>query len=168
MRHILILTTAILLGQASVTPAQVYPAYGDPLAVIDNWYLTYLGRSCRNDPGSAGWVNLLRQGREPMWVLSGILGGDEYFNRVGGTMPAFVQAMITQALGHRLTQAELDYWMQRAYAQNRQQLAYAMLTQNPFSEAYTNPPAAVIPDRRQEWERVWRQERHEHRRPFRW
>jgi hypothetical protein len=83
-------------------------------------------------------------------------------------MPAFIQAMIRQALGRPVTQDEFDYWMARASTMNRQQMAYAMLTQNPFSGTVSTPPSVVVPDRRPDWERWWRYERRERYRPYRW
>src|SRR5262245_24915489 len=40
-----------------------------------------------------------RRRRPPSSVLAGILGSHEYFNRVGGTMPAFIRAVFRDVVG---------------------------------------------------------------------
>src|SRR5262249_31634070 len=87
MRDTYIFTTVVLLAQSSPASAQVM---SDPVALVDFWYRAYLGRPALNDPGSAAWINMLRRGTPPASVLAGILGSREFFNRVGGTMPAFI------------------------------------------------------------------------------
>src|SRR5262249_34330029 len=121
MRYLFILTTAVLLGLPSIVSAQ---AFGDPVAMVDSWYRAFLGRTALRDPASAGWVNFLRQGGSPTSVLAGILASPEYFNRVGGTMPAFIQAVYTQVVGRPATPGELRFWMRRAFTQDRRQIAY--------------------------------------------
>src|SRR5262249_1954274 len=103
MRYLCIFTTALLLAQSSPASAQ---RVADPVAVVDCWYRMYLGRTALNDPGSAGWINMLRRGRSPASVLSGILGCPEYFNRVGGTMPAFIRAVYRDVVGRSPTPGE--------------------------------------------------------------
>jgi hypothetical protein len=167
MRYLFLLTTAVLLGQSSAVSAQ---AYGDPVAAVDSWYRAYLGRTSLNDPSSVGWVNLLRRGSSPQSVIAGILGSDEYFNRVGGTMPAFLQALSHEALGRPLSPSESNFWMQRAHTQTRQEIASEMLLQNPAGGIIVTPPAVVVPGRERERERAqerWRdQERYDYRRPY--
>src|SRR5262245_31208609 len=108
MRHIILLTTAVLLTQASAVSAQ---AFGDPVLAVDSWYRTYLGRTALNDPSAIGWVIQVRQGYPPKAVIAGILGSDEYFQRVGGTMPAFIQAVAREAVGRPISQGEYSFWM---------------------------------------------------------
>jgi hypothetical protein len=158
MRHIFLITTAVLLGQTSPVPAQ---AIGDPVVTVDSWYRAYLGRAALKDPASAGWVSLLRQGNPPAAVLSGILASDEYFNRVGGTMPAFIQAVYRQVVGRPPTPGQYSFWLQRGYTQSRQQIAYEILAQNPGAGIIVAPPAVGIPDfPRERWPL------HDYRRPF--
>ena len=159
MRYALIFTTAVLLGQSSPASAQ---AVGDPLAMVDSWYRAYLGRTVLKDPAGAGWVNLLQQGSSPAAVLSGILASAEYYNHVGGTLPAFIQAVYSQVVGRPATPAELNFWMQRAYTQSRQEIAYENLAQNPRA-GIVAPPAAVLPN----WPRDrWPHHEHDYRRPY--
>jgi len=166
MRHLLILTTVVLLGQSSAVYAQ---PFDNSVAAVDSWYRTYLGRTALNDPGAAGWINLMRQGSTPTSVIAGILGTEEYFLRVGGTMPAFIQALYREALQQPLSQNAYNFWLQRSYTQTRQQTAYEVLMLNGAGGPIVAPPAIVVPDR--ERERWQHREQHDYRRPyypFRW
>jgi hypothetical protein len=161
MRYDFILATAVLLGLTSPVDAQ---AIGDPMAMVDSWYRAYLGRTALRDPASAGWVNLLQQGGQPAQVLAGILGSPEYFNRVGGTMPAFIQAVYREAVGRPATPAELRFWLRRALTQSRRDIAFEILSQNPGAGMVVTLPAVVPGRPRDRW-------LHDYRRPsfpFRW
>ena len=170
MRYLCIFTIALLLAQSAPVSAQ---AVGNPVAVVDSWYRMYLGRSARNDPGSVGWINLLRQGSPPSSVLAGILGSHEYFNRVGGTMPAFITALYRDVVGRPPTPGELRFWLRRAYIQSRQDIVNDILAQNPGAgivvtlPGVVGPPTGGFPGRRRDrWAR-----RNDYRRPsfpFRW
>jgi hypothetical protein len=142
MRHLCIFTTAVLLAQSSPVSAQ---AVRDPVALVDSWYHAYLGRTALNDPGSAGWVNLLRRGHPPASVLAGILGSSEYFNRVGGTMPAFISAIYRDVVGRPATPGELRFWQRRAVTQSRQDIANEILAQNPGPGMVVTLPGVVAP-----------------------
>jgi len=165
MRYLCIFTIAILLAQSAPVSAQ---AVADPVAVVDSWYRMYLGRSARNDPGSAGWINLLRRGSPPSSVLAGILGSREYFNRVGGTMPAFITAIYRDVVGRPVTQGELRFWLRRANIQSRRDIANDILAQNPGAGMAVTLPAVVAPPTGNSpgWprDRWWR--RNDYRRPF--
>ena len=140
MRYICVFTIAVLLGRSSPVSAQ----FGaDPVAMVDFWYRTYLGRSALRDPASAGWIDQLRRGRSPTSVLAGILGSREYFNRVGGTMPAFIRAIYRQAVGRPATPGEVTFWLRRANIQSRRDIAYDILAQNPG--AGITVPAVTLP-----------------------
>ena len=170
MRYLCIFTIALLLAQSAPVSAQ---AVADPVAVVDSWYRMYLGRSARNDPGSAGWINMLRRGSPPSSVLAGILGSPEYFNRVGGTMPAFIRAVYRDVVGRSPTPGELRFWLRRANTQSRRDIANDILAQNPGAGMAVTlpdvvaPPPGVSPGRpRDRWRR-----RDDYRRPsfpFRW
>ena len=165
MRYLCIFTTAVLLAQSSPASAQVM---SDPVALVDSWYWAYLGRTALNDPGSAGWINLLRRGSPPCSVLAGILGSREYFNRVGGTMPAFIRAMYSDVVGRPATPGELHFWLRRANTQSRRDIANDILAQNPGAGMAVTLPAVVAPPTRgfpgrprDRWSR-----RNDFRRPF--
>ena len=161
MRNLLILTTAFLLGQSSAVYAQ---PYDNSVASVDSWYRTYLGRSALNAPGAAGWINLMRQGATPTSVICGILGSDEYYYRVGGTMPAFIQALYRNALQQPLSQSAYNFWLQRAYTHTRQQIAYEAFMMNGAGGPIVAPPPIVGPDRdRERWQH---HEQHDYRRPY--
>jgi hypothetical protein len=171
MRYLCIFTTAVLLAQPSPASAQFV---GDPVALVDSWYRMYLGRSALNDPASAGWINLLRQGGSPASVLAGILGSPEYFNRVGGTMPAFVTAVYRDVVGRPPTPGELNFWLRRAFTQSPREIATEILAQNPGAGMITTlpgvvaPPTGVFPASRDRWPR---REDFDFRRPvfpYRW
>jgi hypothetical protein len=142
MRYLCIFATAALLAQSSPVSAQTV---GDPVALVDSWYRAYLGRSALNDPASAGWINLLRRGSAPAPVLAGILGSDEYFNRVGGTMPAFIRAVYREAVGRPATPGELRFWLRRANVQSRRDIANDILAQNPGAGIVVTLPGVVAP-----------------------
>ena len=142
MRCLFILTSAALLAQSSAVSAQ---GYGNPVAMVDSWYRAYLGRTALRDPASAGWVNLLEQGHSPASVLSRILGSAEYFNRVGGTLPAYIQALYRQVVGRPPTPAEFNFWLRRAYSRSRRAIAYGILTQNAGAGMAVAPAAVVVP-----------------------
>ena len=142
MRYIFIFTIAVLLGQSSPVAAQ---AVADPVALVDSWYRMFLGRSALRDPASAGWTNLLRRGGSPAAVLAGILGSAEYFNRVGGTMPAFIRAVYVQAVGRQPTPGEFRFWLRRANIQSRQEIAQDILAQNPGAGMVVTLPGVVAP-----------------------
>jgi hypothetical protein len=165
MRYLCIFTTTVLLAQSSPVAAQFV---GDPVALVDSWYRMYLGRTALNDPASAGWVKLLRRGSPPASVLAGILGSPEYFNRVGGTMPAFIRAVYRDVVGRPVTQGELRFWLRRAYIQSRQDIVNDILAQNPGAgmavtlPAVVAPPSGVSPG----WPRNRWSRRNDFRRPF--
>jgi hypothetical protein len=142
MRYLYILTIVLLLAQAAPVFAQ---PVADPVAVVDSWYRRYLGRSALNDPGAAGWINLLRRGSPPSSVLAGILGSHEYFIRVGGTMPAFIRALYSDVVGRPPSPGELRFWLQRANIQSRRDIANDILAQNPGAGMVVTLPAVVAP-----------------------
>ena len=165
MRYLCIFTTAVLLAQSSPASAQ---RVADPVALVDSWYRMYLGRTALNDPASADWVNMLRRGRPPASVLSGILGSPEYFNRAGGTMPAFIRAVYRDVVGRPPTPGELRFWLRRANIQSRRDIANEILAQNPGAGIVVTLPGVVAPPtgdfpgwRRDRWRR-----RHDYRRPY--
>jgi hypothetical protein len=165
MRYLCIFTTAVLLTQSSPVSAQVV---GDPVALVDSWYRAYLGRTALNDPGSAGWIDLLRRGSPPASVLAGILGSPEYFNRVGGTMPAFINAIYRDVVGRQPTPGELRFWLRRAYTQSRRDIANEILAQNPGAGMFVSLPGVVAPPTGASpgWPRDCWRSRHDYRRPF--
>ena len=142
MRYLCIFTTAVLLAQSSPVSAQVV---SDPVALVDSWYRAYLGRSALNDPGSAGWINLLSRGSPPASVLAGILASREYFIRVGGTMPAFINAVYRDVVGRPPTPGELRFWQRRAFTQSRQEIANEILAQSPGAGMFVTLPGVVAP-----------------------
>jgi hypothetical protein len=142
MRYIYIFTIAVLLGQAAPVSAQ---AVADLVALVDSWYRMFLGRSALRDPAGAGWINLLRRGGSPGSVLAGILASPEYFNRVDGTMPAFIRAVYTQAVGRAPTPGELRFWLRRANIQSRQDIANDILAQHPAAGMVVTLPGVVAP-----------------------
>jgi len=174
------LTALSLFGLAPAVSAQGYASYGSPETLVDTWYRTYLGRPAYVDPGSAGWVGQLYQGASPQDVLSTLLGSDEYFNRAGKSMAGFIRNLYVQILGRAPTPGEQDFWMRRSYTQDRKEIAYEILTQNPNSGIVVTPPATVtvIPELQRTWlrerEREWARERerhdrhhdHDYRRPY--
>ncbi len=169
MRYLCVFTTAALLAQPSPVSAQ---AVADPVVLVDFWYRAYLGRSARNDPGSVAWINMLRRGSPPASVLAGILGSREYFNRVGGTMPAFINAIYSDVVGRPPTPGELRFWQRRAFTQSRRDTANEILAQNPGAGMFVTLPGVVSPPGASPgWPRDRWRRRDDFRRPsfpFRW
>ena len=165
MRYLCIFTTAVLLAQSSPVSAQVV---ADPVALVDSWYRAYLGRTALNDPGSAGWINMLRRGNPPASVLAGILGSPEYFNRVGGTMHAFIRAVYHEVVGRPPTPGELRFWLRRANIQSPRDIAYEILAENPGAGMFVTLPAVVAPPTGASpgWPRDRWRPRDDFRRPF--
>jgi hypothetical protein len=132
---------AVLLG-ATAAPAQGYPevyrgypaqqrAYpDDPRELVRQWYRKFLDR--RVDPsGYQNWVDELVRGQPPEMVLAAILASDEYYQRAGSTPEGFVQKLFQDLTGRLPTRAELDFWVRRAYTQDRVDIAHALLTRYP-------------------------------------
>lgn len=170
MRHLCVFATAVLLAQSSPVSAQ---ALADPVALVDSWYRAYLGRSALNDPGSAGWIILLRRGSPPASVLAGVLGSHEYFYRVGGTMPAFISAIYRDVVGRPPTPGEFRFWQRRAFTQSRREIANEILAQSPGAGMFVTLPGVVSPPTGASpgWPRERWRRRDDFRRPsfpFRW
>jgi len=140
----------------------------DPVALVDFWYRAYLGRTALNDPGSAAWINLLRRGTPPTSVLAGILASREFFNRVGGTMPAFINAVYRDVVGRPPTPGELRFWQRRAFTQSRREIANEILAQNPGAGMFVTLPGVVGPPTvgSPGWSRNRWAHRDDFRRPF--
>jgi hypothetical protein len=169
----------LLLLTPAFAPAQYYR--GDPSALVDSWYRTYLGHPA--DSGITYWVNHLQQGDSPDSVIAGILASDEYYKKCGGTPDGFIAGLFKDLLQRRPTTSELDFWVRRLYTQDRQDLAHDLMTQNPGtwvgSSATVQPvvpfvttaPRIVIEpqyrwdrDRHEDWDQ--HHEIHDYRRPI--
>lgn len=122
MRRIL---TPLLLVTVTVTPAaaQFVP---QPEAMVRNWYVRFLNR----EPDFVGiddWTNQLRAGADPRWVLSGILGSEEYYRKCGYDPGGFVQTLHLDLFGRSPTPRELDYWTWRTVNEGRRDVALQLL-----------------------------------------
>jgi hypothetical protein len=140
MRNLIILSALGLLSLAPAADAQYYqPPSNDPAALVDQWYMRFLGRTATTDRASLAWTNQLRQGASPESVLAGILSSDEYYNRAQSRPEAFIDNLYRDLVSRPATQNEIRFWVQRMYAQNpedtktRQDIAYDMLVQHPGS-----------------------------------
>lgn len=167
MRCLVRISAVALLSLAPLAAwAQVY---GDPNALVDYWYRTYLGRP--PDPaGAAGWVNALNQGTPPDQVLAGMLGSAEFYSRAGSTPQGYITLLYQDILGRPPTVSELNFWVSRMYTQDRTTIADQILTQNPGvwvgASPVATPPVAVPPSvlvtPGLEWQRHrdWERDRH--------
>jgi hypothetical protein len=142
MNRILIISFLAILSLAPSAPAQTYASTSDPAAQVASWYQAYLGRT--TDPGSYIWVDQLARGASPEEVQAGIVGSDEYYNRAGGTPQAFIQALFRDALGRQPTPGEMDFWLRRWYLEQRKDIAYEVMTQNPGSGILAAPAPTVV------------------------
>jgi Domain of unknown function (DUF4214) len=101
-----------------------------PMETVRLWYRKFLGR----DPDPAGiqrYVGLLRQGASPLDSEAELLGSDEYFNRYGQNVEAFIAGLYTDVLGRPPLGHELRGWLEtyRQLGGNRQILARQFLGQ---------------------------------------
>src|SRR5579862_7942657 len=114
----LLFILALLAGclLPAFAPAQYYG--GDPNALVDSWYRTYLGRAA--DSGMTYWVSQLVQGIPPDAVIAGILASDEYYTRAGGTPQGFVTLLFNDILKRPPSAGEVDFWVRRMYTESRQ------------------------------------------------
>jgi hypothetical protein len=99
----------------------------DADALVSAWYRRYLERDM--DAGAQGWIDHLRNGQDPAWVLSAILASDEYYQRTGSTPRGFMEQLYQdvarrQPSGGELTPQSLD-------PQARMGIAYDLLQRNP-------------------------------------
>jgi len=175
MRTIMFLTGTALVCLTVSAPAQTYPPnYANPSTLVDSWYRTYLGRGTEADPISRSWVDQLRQGFPPETVQAGILSSDEYYFRNGGTMQGFIQGLFRDTVGRAPSPSEMDFWLRRGYLEDRKDIAYEVLTQNPGSGviAAPAPVAPRYPDRDwqwrrdRDWSREWGRHDYDYRRPY--
>jgi hypothetical protein len=116
----------------------VAPSYGttsqysttpqfDANALVNAWYRHYLGRDM--DAGAQGWIDHLQNGRDPTWVLSAILGSDEYYQRSGSTPRGFLDHLYQDVAGRRLSSSEVA--LQAFNSSARMGIAYDLLQRNP-------------------------------------
>lgn len=77
---------------------------------VRDWYQMYLGR-----PASIAemrpWIDMLKAGKSLEQVLPEMIASPEYFNRNGGTMGNFVQAVYRDFLERAGSKAEIDSWL---------------------------------------------------------
>jgi hypothetical protein len=99
---------AALLGLAVALPAEARPRPYNPLAIVKNWYRQYLHREAEPS-GLEGWVAQLRHGEDPTYLLSILLGGQEYFQNAGGTSTGWITALFEDLAGRAPTRRELRY-----------------------------------------------------------
>jgi hypothetical protein len=84
--------------------------------LVQTWYEAFLGRQAQGGE-EQGWVNLLLAGQTEEQVLSGILGGPEFFNHaqtlVGTGTPSqrFVQALYQLLLNRTGGTGEVSGWV---------------------------------------------------------
>jgi len=109
-----------------VLPGEARPRTSNPVAIVKNWYRQYLHREAEPS-GLEGWVNQLRQGEDPTYLLSIILGGQEYFQNAGGNATGWITALFEDLAGREPTRRELRYWRHRLEEQTYQEAAYDLL-----------------------------------------
>jgi hypothetical protein len=120
------LILAICLGLLVVAPLRAqYYGYND-VAVVKDWYRHFLHREA--EPGGLnGWVNQLRQGQEPAYLLAQIVSGDEYYTKAGANDEDWLVALYQDLTGREPTSRELRYWMGRLDRQTHIEVAYSLV-----------------------------------------
>ncbi len=99
------LTKSALAEQFSVTDEWLG-------TVVDDLYLSILGRS-PDDDGRAFWVGQLAAGRPTSNVVASFFSSEEYFASVGGTNPAFVDALYAAVLARPSEPDGRAFWVGR-------------------------------------------------------
>jgi hypothetical protein len=82
--------------------------------VVDGFYVQDLGRHAENTPGGLQyWVSQMKNGLNAAVINAGILGSNEYYNKVGGTDTTFVTALYQQLLGRipENSPTGLPFWL---------------------------------------------------------
>lgn len=143
MIRTLVLSLATLLLTVSLAPAQSYsyrPATpGDPATLNRSWTQGYLRRE--PTPSDTPPVRSLRSGASADQVQAGILASDEYFQRAGGTRPAYVRQLYVDVIGRAPLPAEINYWVGRLRYQPRIEVAMQMLRFHPQNVSGMTPVA---------------------------
>lgn len=89
--------------------------------IIAGWYDRYLNRAL-DAGGRSHWLGVWAQsGAEA--VEAGILSSGEFFQFVGGTNSAWVDAMYAQVLGRTAGASEKQFWLDKANLSQRQLLS---------------------------------------------
>jgi hypothetical protein len=122
-----------VLSLAALTPAvsAQYPV-DNSARLVRSWYQRFLQRE-PDRQGLSGWVEEVRRGTPPEAVLSGILGGTEYYDRCGDSPEGFVETLFQDLLGRPPNQREFSYWVGRTAYESNQDVAYALLRRYPDS-----------------------------------
>ena len=123
MRKLLI---PALLGLVVALPAEARPRPYNPVAIVKNWYRQYLHREPESS-GIQGWVDQLRQGEDPTYLLSVLLADKEYYQNAGKTPKGWIAALYEDLAGRAPTRREMRYWLNRLEEQTYQEVAYALL-----------------------------------------
>ena len=141
MTRTLVLALPTLLLTVSLAPAQsssYRPATpGDPATLNRSFIKGYLRRE--PTPSDTSSMQALRSGGSPEYVQSGILAGDEYFRRAGGTRPAYVRQLYVDVLGREPLPAEINYWVGRLRYETRRNVAYRLLRFHPQNVSGMTP-----------------------------
>ncbi|HTU23440.1 MAG TPA: DUF4214 domain-containing protein [Gemmataceae bacterium] len=140
MTRTLVLSLAVLLVATSLASAQSYsyrPATpGDPATLNRSNIKGYLRRE--PTPRETSSMQDLRGG-SPEYVKSAVLAGDEYFERAGGTRPAYVRQLYVDVLGREPLPAEINYWVGRLRYEPRRDVAYRLLRLHPQNASGMTP-----------------------------
>jgi hypothetical protein len=123
------LTAGLFALGAAFVPREVLAQFGGGAErMVASWYRQYLGRGM--DPGARQWVNMLRRGEDPLFVQSGILASQEYWERAGQDPGRFVDNLFRDVVGQRPTRRDFNYWAGRfSWGENRQDVVLDFLSQ---------------------------------------
>jgi hypothetical protein len=91
---------------AAVVAEAVSRSHEARTRLVQQWYVTHLGRSAQGGE-EQGWVRGLLAGETEERILAGILGSPEYLQRVGGQDADLVQAAFASLLGRRASPVEV-------------------------------------------------------------
>jgi uncharacterized protein YkwD len=94
---------------------------------VEGWYQAYLGRAAASSEAQA-WVNWMLSGASQENALAGILSSNEYYNRVGGTDPQYIQSLYSQLLHRTASTQEVSVWQTVLAGQARWAAVQAMLS----------------------------------------
>ncbi len=149
MIRILASAFATLLLVPGLAPAQQYnyrsPPAGNAGTLVRSGYERYLHRE--PGPGSATWIQAMRNGTTQVDFLANLLSSDEYFRNAGGTQSGYVRKLYLDVIGREPLPAEINYWVGRLHYETPKEIAYVMLRRHPPSGTVLRaPPPNFNPD----------------------
>ena len=119
---------ALLALSAGAGPAHAHFYLPEHVALVDGWYVRFLGRHV-DKAGINQWCCKLAWHHPHGAVMTGILATDEYYQRKGGNPAGFVSGLFEDFYQRSPSSYEVDYWTHRLQVRhkNRQRFVQEFL-----------------------------------------